>query len=493
MKQVTRSLLSLALLGALAGGVGVFAWLRSTTMTGGGAQHEDTLVHMDTDRIVRFEVAEQGHTFRVERRDDGGWDVATPVRIAADPKQVEQILNGIGRLRAKKRFSPKDPPPSESDMGLDPAGAVVSAWTDDEPPRQIRVELGSTSAFNHQEYARVLVENEAAAASEPAIVMLASGSRRSIVRTAEQLYDRRVLGARTDEIVRLRVEPREPTPEATAFTIERAPGSEASAGFRCTEPFEGEVDQLVVRRVMEGLGGAPVSELLTLDAGGDLAPFGLHEPAFTVTAWIRPAGAAEDAPLLERKLFIGPIEGAEEDVGNRHVRVARSDQPWVGVANAILGLALPHSVEALKTKRVTSVDRTLVRRIEMELASGEHVAVERGEGQQAAWRLLAPEPGRAKPQAVNAFLLAMSNLTGIARALEGKDVTDAVKLTALGVDDHARRVRLIDAKGEILVALRLGKQEGDDVFVMREGADFVARVAKKRLADLPEKASELLD
>lgn len=484
MKQVTKSLLSLAVLGALAGGVAVFAWLRTMTTTGPTAESDDALVRIDVERIARFEIAEQGHSFRVERNANGSWDVATPVRIAADPTKVEQVLSGVARLRAKKRFSEKDPPPADGAMGLESPLAVFSAWTDDEPPRRVRIELGATSEFNHQEYARYTAPEE-----EPVVVMLASGSRRSIVRSAEQLYDRRVLGARPDEVVRLRVEPGAPAEDRVAFTLERS----GESSFRCTDPFEGEADALVVRRVLEGLSGAPVSELLVLDAGGNLEPFGLHEPSFTVTAWIRPKDAPEDAPLVERKVFIGPLPDDVADASQAAVRVARSDQPWVGVANAFLWHALPHGVEALKSKRLTSVDRSLVDRIEMELESGEHVILERGKGQQAAWRLLAPEPGRAKPQVVNAFLLAMSNLTGVARALEGKAVADGKQLAQLGVDDTARRVRLVGKSGDPLAVLRLGKVDGEDVFVLREGADFVARVPKKRLEDLPLKAIELLD
>lgn len=488
MKQVTRSLLSLALLGAVAGGVALFAWVRSTTTAGGAEQHEDALLRLDSERIERFEITTPEHSFRVEQNDDGSWSVATPVRIAADPEQVAQVLSGLSRLRAKTRFHAGDPPPSDGAMGLEQPAAVVTAWTDDEPPRRFKIELGGVSEFNLQEYARYFSPDE----EEPAVVMLASGSRRSVVRTAAQLYDRRVLGARTDEIVRLRVEPREPSAEQVAFTLERSPDAIADAGFRCTEPFEGEVDLLVVRRVMEGLGGAPVSELLTLDAGGELAPFSLDEPSFTVTAWIRPSGAAPDAPLVERTVLIGPVQ-AREDGSQGSVHVARADQPWVGVVNAFLWHALPHSEDALKTKRLTSVDRSLVRRIEMELKSGEHVAIERGGGQQDAWRLLAPEPGRAKPQMVNAFLLAMSNLTGLARELEGEAAKDAANLQSLGVGEDAKRVRLLDSSGKALAVLRLGNDDGDDMFVFREGADFVARVSKKRLADIPEKAAELLD
>lgn len=483
MKQVTRSLLSLALLGALAGGVAVFAWLRAETATGSGEAGDDPLVRVDVERVARFEIEQQGHSFRVERV-NGGWDVATPVRIAADPTQVDEVLSGLSRLRAKKRFSDHDPPPPDAAMGLESPSAVFSAWTDDEPPRRLRIELGARSEFNHQEYARYTAPD-----AEPVVVMLASGSRRSVVRTAEQLYDRRVLGARTDEVVRVRVEPREPSEERVAFTLERT----GESTFRCTEPFEGEADALVVRRVLEGLSGAPVSELLTLDAGGALEPFGLHEPAFTVTVWIRPKGAPADAPLIERKILVGPLPEDAPDPAKASVRVARADQPWVGVAHALLWHALPHGVETLKSKRVTSVDRALVARIEMELESGEHVILERGDGQQPAWRLLAPEPGRAKPQLVNAFLLAMSNLTGVSRALEGEAVSDGKQLATLGVDEHARRVRLLAKGGDPLVIVRLGKVEGDDVYVFREGADFVARVPKQRLTDVPHKAIELLE
>lgn len=488
MKQITKSLLSLGLLGALAGGVAIFAYVRTSATTGGIAQHEDALLRLNVERITRLEIEDQGHSFRVER-DAGGWTVATPVRIAADPEQVQQVLSGLSRLRAKKRFTDVDPAPRTSAMGLDEPAAVISAWTDDEPPQALRIELGAVSEFNHQEYARYTGPGD----DEPLVVMLASGSKKSVVKPAAQLYDRRVLGARADEIVRLRVEPSVPADDRVAFTLERSSEAIADAGFRCTAPFEGEVDLLAVRRVMEGLLGAPVSEFLTLDAGGELAPFGLDKPAFKVTAWIRPDGAGDDEPLIERTVLIGELQPGDDGAGSGFVRVARSDQPWVGVANAVMWHALPHDVDALKTKRLTAVNRAKVRRIEMELISGEHVALERRDGQDSGWSVLAPEPGRAKPQVVNAFLLAVSGLTGVARELEGDGVKDAGRLEALGLGEKSQRVRLLDDEGEPLAVLRVGNVDGEEVFVLREGADFVARVSRKRLADLPEKAAALLE
>jgi hypothetical protein len=433
MKQVTKSLLSLALLGAVAGGVGLFAWLLS------------------------------------------------PVRIAADPSAVEEVLTGLSRLRSKKRFSDDDPPPSPAAMGLETPAAMLKAFTDDNPPRELRIELGKRSEFNFQEYVRY-----SAPGAEPVVVMLASGSRKSLMRTPEQLYDRRVLGADTDALVRLRVEPKVQGEGHEAFTLERT----GLISFRCTDPFEGEVDPVVVRRVLEGLSAAPVSTWLTLDAKGDLTPHGLHEPGITVTAWFRPQGASSEAPLVERKLFISPPEDSEDGTSS-FVRVARQDQPWVGTAHTILWNALLHDRNGLKNKRLTSLDRTLVARMEIDLESGEHVVLERDEAKPDAWRLLAPEPGRAKPQVVNALVLTVSDLTGTSRVLEGEAVSDAQQLASLGLGDTARRLRLLAKGGDALAVLRLGKAEGDDVFVWREGADFVARVPKQLLGDIPLKAIEL--
>ena len=47
-------------------------------------------------------------------------------------------MSTVAAPRAKKRFSPKDPPPSESDMGLDPAGAVEACYARGETDEFIR-------------------------------------------------------------------------------------------------------------------------------------------------------------------------------------------------------------------------------------------------------------------------------------------------------------------------------------------------------------------
>jgi hypothetical protein len=186
------------------------------------------------------------------------------------------------------------------------------------------------------------------------------------------------------------------------------------------------------------------------------------------------------------------VEDAGGEAGDGYALVARSDQPWVGRVHALLYHALSQSLDDLKTKRVLSFERSQVRRIELKLATAGHVALERG-ADESEWRLLAPEPGAASVQRVNSLVLTFAALTGTKRELERSPSLPEASLEPFGLDERsAQSLRFFDSEGEMIGAVRLGKSEGAETFVMREGADFVVRVPDKRLADLPERAAELL-
>jgi hypothetical protein len=484
MKQIARSLLSLGAFVVLGGGVALVAWLRATSPGLGEGDNEGLLLRLSARSVASFEVKDEGHRFRVERT-PLGWDVVTPVRLAADPEKVEQMLETFARLRAKQRFDDTDPPPSESVLGFDLAssGSLV-AWSDDTPPRRVQLLLGETNSFNRQEYARLRYDEEPGET-----VMLASGARRGLLKQASQLFDRRALGVRFDQVQRIRVAPRQPTEDRVAFTLERTSPLGEGAGFALVEPVATALDAFAARRLFEGLSGAPVAEFVTLDAGGALAAHGLKEPDFTITFSVLGPGGE----LSERQLFVGPlVEDTGGEAGDGYALVARSDQPWVGRVHALLYHALSQSLDDLKTKRVLSFERSQVRRIELKLATASHVALERG-ADESEWRLLAPEPGAASVPKVNSLVLTFAALTGSKRELERSQSLPEASLEAFGLDEKsAQRLRFFDGEGEVLGAVRVGKSEGAETFVMREGGDFVVRVPDKRLADLPKRAAELL-
>ncbi|MFZ9888545.1 MAG: DUF4340 domain-containing protein [Myxococcota bacterium] len=486
MKQVARSFLSLALLVLVTGVVGWIVWRRAAEPSLGGPRPAQLLLTTSTDEFRMLRIEREGERYAVQRTATG-WRVAREAPISTEPERIGQLLGALQRLRAQRVFDEENPAPAEEQLGFSPAHGSVSLYRAEEAEPSWRIEFGATSSFNRMEYARVHHETTRA----PLVVMVPSGTRASLLKGELELVDRRVLGARTSELRSLRVTPHSPRADAIAYALTRpgdAPGMDSFVGI---EPTAGELDDVTVRQILESLSAAPVSQFLSLDAQGKLSPYGLSPPSLTVTLLIDDVRATKPAEAIERTLWISEPVVAED--GTEVVRVARSDEPWVGVAHPTLWRGLLHSAQALQTKRVTLVDREQVHRLELLLRNGEHVVLERmQQAGRPTWQVLAPEPGPAEPQRVNALLLMLTGLTGDSRALEGPAALDPHRLAELGLSEAAPWARLLDGEGNVLARLRFGNAEGGDVFVLGEGRGFVVRVSQQRLEDIPDQAAELL-
>lgn len=486
MKQVARSFLSLAFLAVATVVVAGIAWRRAAERPEEGQRAEPFLWTTPTEEVGRLAISQGDESFEVVRTKTG-WSVARAVPITTQPERIAQLLGALQRLRAQTVFDDDNPAPTDEQLGLVPGRGSVAAYRDGDSEPSWRIEFGATSSFNRMEYARVSHGDT----SRPLTVMVPSGTSASLLKEERELFDRRVLGARTSELRRVQVVPEAPRADAVRYVLERAENSLQADTFIGLEPSTGELDDVTVRQILEALSAAPVSQFLTLNAEGKLGPYGLAPPSLTVTVTVESALGNEPGAALQREILISaPVRTAD---GTEVVHVARSDEPWVGVAHPTLWRGLQQSAQALQTKRVTLVEREQVHRMELLLRNGEHLVLERVQQDgRSSWQVLAPDPGPAEPQRVNGLLLTLTGLTGDARALEGPAASDPRRLAELGLSEGGPWARLLDIDGGVLARLRFGKVEAGDVFVLGEGRGFVVRVSQQRLEDIPERAAELL-
>lgn len=497
MKQVTRSLLTLAALGTVSAGVAGYAWLRAGEVDPAAAPDDKRVFDLPASRFDRVEIAVEGNVVRLEA-EEGRWLVTRPARILADASIVRELLGQAVRLRAEERLGrPGDPEvPEDALSGLDERAAVFTAWREGEAGTRIEVALGRQSPFNRRLYARA-VQGEHA----PEVIMVSATARSQLIRPASQLYDRRVLGAAPDRVRRLTVEPKAPSPQRIVFTLERLPSPEERAPFpqtryRVTEPDLGEADAFQAGEVLRALSAMPVSSFVTLEHDGALERFGLAAPEFIVSATLALVGSGGEEQLVERKLRVSDVQ-VPADGSSPFVYVAREDQPWVGEVNARLLEALPQTEDRLKNKRLIDIEQAKVWRIEMRLRELGLVTLERtGAVGSAApgWRLLAPEPGPAKVYLVNRHLLTFTRLIGLSREAEGDAARDPAVLKRTGLDDaSAQTIAFFGEGGAPLGALRLGATDGEHLFAMAEGGEFIVRVPKAKLREVPRAVADLLE
>ena len=232
---------------------------------------------------------------------------------------------------------------------------------------------------------------------------------------------------------------------------------------------------------------------MTITKGDDLSQYGLDDPDYVVTAFIRPAGYTEKEPV-KRVVRISSVR--QSDVGLT-VNITRDDQPWVASASAVIRDGLSQTQDALRTKRLFDFDIDAVARIEMHLKKeiGD-ITLEKRPGKkqnEVDWMILAPEAGLAMPHKVVQMMLTWVHVVGTEREadLSLDPAKDAAVLRRTGLDDKAQTMTFLDKDGKTLGVLRIGKVDDKSLFVTADGKDFIVRVPATKLTEVPGDVNDL--
>jgi hypothetical protein len=486
VKQATRSLLTLVVVGVIGAVVAVVAWQRSTleAATVGGAADE-LLFSVDPASVTALEITVQGNLARLELDPVTGWKVTKPVEVAADEREVTNVLRVLGGMRARTEFNTPERPevPSDDLTGLSTPEVKVTVFAGDET---WSLEKGAKSEYNRESYFRVKSKaGERLGTISPSV---AGG----VTRTWRSFRDKRVIGAHADRLVSMEVTPRAPSDQSIAYTVRRLPPDPDLPAYRQVPRFEsvkpdvGLADTSRVLLAIKSLGRAPITELVVTDHGGSLLPHGLDNPAWTVRLKVLPFQPGGSAEPFERVIRISDIEEGGTVV------VARDDQPWVGRCAQTLVKDLALTEDALKSKRLFAFDRGRVARLEMQLTDAGHIVLELEEGGENNWRMLAPVPARAKAHLVTSLVLAFADLVGEQREAEGDAVTKPSTLSRTGLS-QPQTIIFGDKSGKELGKLLIGKRLEEHAFAMAEGGKYIVRIPASRLDTLPLKAEELVD
>jgi hypothetical protein len=487
VKQATRSLLTLVVVGVVGAAVALVAWQQSTkeaATVGGNA--DELLFTIEPSDITAMDIALQGNAARLELDPKVGWKITKPVAMAADEREVTKVFRLLASARARTEFNTPERPevPSDDLTGLSTPELTLTVFAGEQ---EWTLEKGAKSEYNRESYFRVKSEDgERLGTLSPSV---AAG----VSRTWRTFRDKRVVGAHADRLVAMEVRPRVESPESIRYAVKRLPPDPNLPAYRQTARFEtvipdvGMADASRVLLAIKSLGRAPINELVVTDHGGSLLPHGLDNPAWVVTLKVLPLRP----DLAGREPFERVVRISDVD-DNGTVTVARDDQPWVGRTGQVLVKDLALSADGLKSKRLFTFDRGQVARLDMQLSDAGHIVLELEEGGENNWRMLAPVPARAKAHVVTSLVLAFAELVGDQREAEG----DAVKKTSILSRTGLLRPQTIvfsDKSGDQLGKLLIGKRLEEQAFVMAEGGKYIVRVPASRLDSLPLKAEELVD
>jgi hypothetical protein len=490
MKTATRSLILLAATAVVGGAIAWFAWETKPDEVTASGKVRRPLYAMPQEAITRVTMSTAAEVLTVEKR-PVGWFATVPVLAVVDDREIEKLARVITELASETRFGEgaQQEVPADTLTGLDKPAATVDVEAAGE---RSKIELGGQSEFNREVYARFTAPD-----GKSSTITLSASNAAAIVRRFDQVIDIRPTAADADRIIALRVAPRAGVPGRITYAIERlpidprVPRYRQERKFTIQEPTTGAADLGTVNAVFSSLARSAANTVVSRDHEGDLSKFGLLDPAVTVTLkLIKRFPAPNDESTFTRELRISD----PDDAGN--VNLVINDDKVVRRSNVILFADLFPSIELLESKRVFDFSRDDVSRVELDLNEKGSITLERYTppgADDATWRMLAPEPGRAKAHLVSAIVLAFSGVIGTTRVVVGAAAQDPATLARYGLGEGARRIRFFDATAAPLGTLLIGKVENGQLYLVAEGGNMIVTAPESLVETVPATPQDLIE
>ncbi len=459
MRQATKTLVGLAVLMSVAGGLAWLAWKSESRAAAKPRKTAPTtLVTTVPDELrdagapiefSRLAITFEGATTEVERHVDGGWRLISPVHAPADKPAVDGALAQLKRATVKATLDEHPDHAALEKFGLAPFVFRVEArGLAQGAPVTVLLEGGVENPFDGS----IFVRRDGA----PTVYSAEGGVRYALARTTFDLRDKQVLAVDEPALAGVKVKS-----AAADWAVERGP--DGLWAFADTH---------------EAADPAPLSAMLAL-LGAQRAQ------AFPEVAKARFEHPSLDATLTPKAGAPVRLRFVDEPGRTLLLREEGTDVTVLELA-AQTGHQLDRPRADLKDPVVFRFKKELAAALELSSPAGTVVVRRQAVDASAqTWRVTEPRDGPAKVLKVGALVWTLSTLRAkswLPRALP-----------AHGLDGKARSITVRAADGKVLARFRFGHEVGPGTLVIEGAAGHVALVDAERLTDLPWTADELLD
>ncbi|SEU07277.1 DUF4340 domain-containing protein [Stigmatella erecta] len=426
--------------------------------------------------FTRITVQSQGQATVLERQ-ESTWRITAPVAARADKWTVDNLLR---QLQSAKFKSTVTEAPTEADLqkyGLQPPVFSVTAQAylpdasgggQEAPDRQRTVTLqgGLENAFDGSVYVR--------REGDPRVYAADGAVRYALDKELYALREKEFLGVEEPPLKTLTV-----TAKAGGYTLEQ----DADKAWRFTKPSPLRADAAKVKKMLQSL-REQRALAFPPDTPEERARLGLDKPLVEALFTL-----AEGAPVRVR---LSRVEGAA-GAPVYALREQGQEALLAQVPEAAAAVLLP-GIPALRDTTVLAFRREDVKRLVFhggpDVPSLTLEKTDLGTGPLDAWRVVSPQPGKARTGKVAALLKLLGTLKAAAvGAPAGKT------WAAYGITPTSRGAVLLDADGRELARLSLGREvpgRGEHVYARGSG-DELLEVEQARLAELPSRPEDVLE
>ncbi|MEW5740930.1 MAG: DUF4340 domain-containing protein [Myxococcota bacterium] len=477
MSQSAKTLVMMAVLLVLAGGVGLYAYygvyekdeketkkkdhearlfapqkLGETSADGGAPPAEFTKVT----------VTSNGETTVLEREPGKSWRLTAPVKAAADKLVMDALVSQLQTAKFKATLEENPDAESLKRWGLDAPKFIVEAQAQIAGEiRSVRLEGGAENTFDGSVFMRK--------DGLPTVYSAEGGVRYALSKSTFELREKQVLLAEEPKLKKLEVKAK-----ANSYTLER----NAEGKWALTAPASDLADSGVVLSMLNAFGGHRAQKF-PVDTPDNRKAFGLEKPLVDATF------TTQEGQVIRFRLSKGGTPEA--------VYALREDSDGATLAEVPEAAMneLDRNPAELKDRTLLRFQKELVTKVIFHNADGTEVVVGKDspDASAEAWRVLAPREGKAQVYKVTSVLWTL----GAYKA--NTIVTDKEKdFGKYGIGPKSRFIALLGPDGE-LARLTIGDAVPNkpDTFYVRGSRALVAEVDGARFRDFPTIVGDVLE
>ena len=474
MSQSAKTLVTMAVLLVLAGGLGLYAYYgvyEKDAATTKKKEHESHLFVAEAGadagaavEFVKLVLTFDGKETVVEREPGKPWRVTSPVKSPADKLVIDAAVSQLHSAKFKDALDEKPDEATLKKYGLDHPAFIVEAYVlgdDGQPERAVRLEGGIENTFDGSVYMR---RND-----EPTVFSAPGGVRYGLAKNTFDLREKQLFGVDESKLVKVAIKAR-----ANTYTLER----DKEKKWAISAPTSELADQNQVIGML-GAMAAEKAQKFPEDTPENRAAFGLEKPLVDATL------TTDDGKTIQFRVARGgtpeAVYGLREDADGAIL----AEVPEAALAD------LDRNPLDLKDRTLLRFKKELVTKIVFHNADGTEVVVAKDspDASAEAWRVVAPREGKAQVFKVTSVLWTLGAYKALANVEENpKD------WGKYGLGDKARYIALSGPDGE-LARFTIGSPVPGkpDTFYVRGSKPVAVEVDGSRFKEFPSIIGDVLE
>jgi hypothetical protein len=383
------------------------------------------------------------------------WQLTAPLMASADREAITGLLDKLRAAKIKEFVT--DAPKSPAEYGLD-------------RPTRLTLQVGEAASRTTRtlRFGKAVPDKKGVYAQregDGTVLLVDEELWKSIPASATALRDKTVFAYDRGKVERVELES---SKGKVALALQ-------DGKWRITAPAALRADESAVSQLLFRARDLRARDIVAEDAKR-LGAHGLDKPAVRLSVW-------EKDVKEPKTLVLAPAR--EKD--RAYATVLGPGAAPIAAVDATALAELARGVTDLRDRSLAeSFDTKDVARITIQRPSVTLVLDRTGTGEED-WQLGAPKKGKARGSRVSELLWTLRNLKW--KDLVAEQGWDPSRY---GLDAGATTVTLAGKDGKALVALAVGKQEGDLTYVRIPGQPALYAIEVKTLGDLPSTPEELL-